>query len=362
VQESWLLFCSFLSKCASRGRTCHSSLVRKRSTKNRNQSITPLGSEKLLPAQQLHIEQIVLSLPNVDLLSLGTRVGFGSAIIGPSFPLGPVGVNGSWPHSFWFQRPTSACGHTDEEGCQSLPSGASAKLERLVTPPHPALIRLPLQLAGLFCCNIHHQLRLARRYWAQNKRRWRLNIELKMYVSHLTVRGLFMTCVVSHLEMFDMPLSSSVARLSTMKEFKTSRRGLVQVYEHFPRRAYLELTVPDDALDIRKAPFLTRSRDQGGRLFDCSGEEHEAEPVLTGPLQVSGAQTTRSVGSKWLFVVPAGEATLRRSRSTTIYEEKVQEYATHWDANSASPRIAFWLRQVRPGDIIELVPKAHFQA
>jgi len=33
------LFCSFLSKCALRRRTCHSSLVRKRSTKNLNQSI-----------------------------------------------------------------------------------------------------------------------------------------------------------------------------------------------------------------------------------------------------------------------------------------------------------------------------------
>jgi len=51
------LFCSFLSKCASRGRTCHSSLVRKRSTKNLNQSIkgcfTPVRThERLAPASQ----------------------------------------------------------------------------------------------------------------------------------------------------------------------------------------------------------------------------------------------------------------------------------------------------------------------
>ena len=59
---------------------------------------------------------------------------------------------------------------------------------------------------------------------------------------------------------------------------------------------------------------------------------------------------------------PGGRSDVARIKIHYNYEEKVQEYATHWDANSASPRIAFWLRQVRPGDVIELVPKAHFQA
>lgn len=60
-----------------------------------------------------------------------------------------------------------------------------------------------------------------------------------------------------------------------MKQFSSARRDLVQVYEHCPRRPYVELTVPDDALTITKAEFKTLSRDQGGRRFDW----HEAELV-----------------------------------------------------------------------------------
>lgn len=46
----------------------------------------------------------------------------------------------------------------------------------------------------------------------------------------------------------------------------------------------------------------------------------------------------------------------------TSRNARFQRYATRWDAQGAKPRIDFWFRQVRPGDVIELVPKAHFQA
>jgi len=45
------------------------------------------------------------------------------------------------------------------------------------------------------------------------------------------------------------------------------RHGVIQVHEHCPRRPYLELVVPPEALAVTSATFVTDSRDQGKRLL-----------------------------------------------------------------------------------------------
>ncbi|KAK4449681.1 putative heterokaryon incompatibility protein [Podospora aff. communis PSN243] len=124
-----------------------------------------------------------------------------------------------------------------------------------------------------------------------------------------------------------------------IKTIKTERAGLVHVYEHCLRRPYLELTVPDDALAITKASFLTMSRGQGFRGDNDSFSWYEVA------LRRPGGRSD---------IAPLK---IHYNRGGTV-----QQYATHLYAQTATPRIAFWLGQIRPGDVIELVPKAHFQA
>jgi hypothetical protein len=54
-------------------------------------------------------------------------------------------------------------------------------------------------------------------------------------------------------------------KLSNLKMTKhsISRNEVVQVYEHCPRRPYVELTVPQDASTLLSVLFTTESRDQG---------------------------------------------------------------------------------------------------
>ncbi|KAK0745839.1 heterokaryon incompatibility protein-domain-containing protein [Schizothecium vesticola] len=124
-----------------------------------------------------------------------------------------------------------------------------------------------------------------------------------------------------------------------MKKFSSARLDPVQVYEHCPRRPYLELTVPDDALAITKAEFKTLSRDQGWGSKDDS--------------------------CTWFEVAlrrPGGRSDIAaiRIHYNTPANAQFERKSTCWDAHDAGPFVDFWLRQVRPGDVIELVPRAHF--
>ena len=134
--------------------------------------------------------------------------------------------------------------------------------------------------------------------------------------------------------------TSDITRpVNKMKKFSSTRLDPVQVYEHCPRRPYLELTVPDDALAITKAEFKTLSRDQGWASVEDSCTWFEV--ALRRP---GGRSDIAAV--KIHYNTPANDQLERKS--------------TCWDAHDAGTFVNFWLRQVRPGDVIELVPRAHF--
>ncbi|KAK0651079.1 heterokaryon incompatibility protein-domain-containing protein [Cercophora newfieldiana] len=128
--------------------------------------------------------------------------------------------------------------------------------------------------------------------------------------------------------------------MDEMKEHRVARESLIQVYEHCPRRPYLELVVPPDCAEVTAAVFTTVSRDQG-----WAGD---------------------SISYTWFEVTlrrPGGRAdvgTIRvqhnRAGNPEFFEQK-----TRLDVEKSGPRIKAWLRLLRPGDVIQLVPKAVYR-
>jgi hypothetical protein len=122
-----------------------------------------------------------------------------------------------------------------------------------------------------------------------------------------------------------------------MKEHRASREGLTQVYEHCPRRPYLELVIPPDCAQVTTATFTSVSRDQGWADDTISSTWFEVA------LRRPGSRT--DLGSIRIQHNRAG--------NPEFFESK-----TEWDAKRSGPRIRAWLRRVRPGDVIQMVPKA----
>ncbi|KAK0753710.1 heterokaryon incompatibility protein-domain-containing protein [Schizothecium vesticola] len=127
-----------------------------------------------------------------------------------------------------------------------------------------------------------------------------------------------------------------------MKRHASARRDLVQVNELCPRRPFVELTVPEDALLVTAVGFKTLCRDEALDPH-WKGSESFAwfEVAIRRPLGRSDVPTIK------IHYTDAGN-------------ERFTRGATQWNARDSGPRIRVWLGGVRPGDIIQLVPRALF--
>ncbi|KAK0624203.1 heterokaryon incompatibility protein-domain-containing protein [Immersiella caudata] len=128
-----------------------------------------------------------------------------------------------------------------------------------------------------------------------------------------------------------------------MKQHRVDREGLVQVYEHCPRRPYVELVVPSDCAEVTTAVFITLSRDQGRRWADDSISNTWFEVALRRPKGRTDVSTIR----------------IQHNRAGN---PEFFEFKTRWDVQESGRRLQTWLWLLRPGDVIQIVPKAVYTA
>ncbi|KAK3941750.1 putative heterokaryon incompatibility protein [Diplogelasinospora grovesii] len=123
-------------------------------------------------------------------------------------------------------------------------------------------------------------------------------------------------------------------------ECVSTRKDLMTVEERCPERAYVQLTVPPDAgrAGVAAVSFRTVSRDQGW------ADNKEAaytwfEVSLTRP---GGRSDTGTV----------------RIQHNRVADPEFFEVTTRWDVHDTQSRTKAWLQTLRPGDIIQIIPRA----
>ncbi|TVY68799.1 Heterokaryon incompatibility protein 6 OR allele [Lachnellula suecica] len=127
-----------------------------------------------------------------------------------------------------------------------------------------------------------------------------------------------------------------------VKQVVSKRSDLIQVHEHCPQRAYIELEVPQDLGVVLSIDFRVKSRDQGWA------------DAKTGP---SFTWFDASVDR------PGGRANLRTLTvgNNDLANPEFQEHQWRWDSQSGL-RYQNWLQALRSGDIIRLIPKVTYIA
>ncbi|RTE80853.1 hypothetical protein BHE90_004666 [Fusarium euwallaceae] len=129
---------------------------------------------------------------------------------------------------------------------------------------------------------------------------------------------------------------------ATIKECFGEHKELLQVHDHCPERAYVEVQVPADAKRVVAVNFTAVSRDQGW----ASKEE---EPSFTW----FDASVKR----------PEGRGDLR---TITVFHNRLAnneffELNARWHLRDG-PRRRLWIEALRPGDVIQLIPRAIYTA
>ncbi|KAM5345125.1 hypothetical protein ACJ41O_010987 [Fusarium nematophilum] len=127
-----------------------------------------------------------------------------------------------------------------------------------------------------------------------------------------------------------------------IRECTAVRRELLQVHDHCPEQPYVELEVPQDAKKVLAVSFTTTSRDQGWSDF-------KEEPSFTW----FDASVKR----------PEGRTNLR---TIIIFHNRLanpefDSRTARWHLNEG-PRRRLWIEALRPGDVIQLVPRAVYMA
>ncbi|KAI0095420.1 heterokaryon incompatibility protein-domain-containing protein [Hypoxylon sp. NC0597] len=120
----------------------------------------------------------------------------------------------------------------------------------------------------------------------------------------------------------------------------------VEVARWCPEKPYIELLVPEDVQAVSQVVFRTDSHDQG-----YSGE--------------AKGQGTYEFSYTWFVantISPGGIA--RSPRQVVQYNvhasSTFKRHEVIWNADSESPSIREWVRSIRGGDIIQLIPKAQW--
>ncbi|KAI1123255.1 heterokaryon incompatibility protein-domain-containing protein [Nemania abortiva] len=134
------------------------------------------------------------------------------------------------------------------------------------------------------------------------------------------------------------PQTSSVVSLKSI----STRQSLVEVYEHCPQRPYVELTVPPYSKAVTAVSFTTLSRDQGW----------------------ASDKTTSFSGFEVRLRRPEGRYDLGpiKIHSNRVANPEPFQVTARLDINTepAYSRRSVWIRELRPGDVIQLIPKAMF--
>ncbi|KAK3900484.1 putative heterokaryon incompatibility protein [Staphylotrichum tortipilum] len=140
--------------------------------------------------------------------------------------------------------------------------------------------------------------------------------------------------------MYLPPWIRTRGQLFASRTHKSTRKALVAVHEFCPQRAYVELTVPN-ARAVTAASFTTISRDQGW------ADSTEASYTW---FEVAVHRPGGNMSDIW----PIG---IQRNRAAN---PRFAKATTRWDIETSESRPAAWLRSLRPGDVIQIIPKAAF--
>ncbi|EEU43137.1 uncharacterized protein NECHADRAFT_83581 [Fusarium vanettenii 77-13-4] len=129
---------------------------------------------------------------------------------------------------------------------------------------------------------------------------------------------------------------------AVIQECVAEHKELLQVHDHCPERAYVEVQVPADAKKVVAVTFTAVSHDQGW----ASKQE---EPSFTW----FDASVKR----------PEGRGDLR---TITVFHNRLAnkeffELNTRWHLRDG-PRRRLWIEALRPGDVIQLIPRAIYTA
>ncbi|KAF4339634.1 heterokaryon incompatibility (het-6OR allele) [Fusarium beomiforme] len=129
---------------------------------------------------------------------------------------------------------------------------------------------------------------------------------------------------------------------STIKTCSAERKDAIQVHDHCPEQAYVELEVPQDAKRVTAVTFGGISRDQGW------------------------ADKSEAVSFTWWDASvkrPEGRGDLRTITvlNNRLANEEPQNWSERWTVFHG-PRRRLWIEALRPGDIIQLIPRATYMA
>ncbi|KAL6912771.1 hypothetical protein FSST1_010531 [Fusarium sambucinum] len=129
---------------------------------------------------------------------------------------------------------------------------------------------------------------------------------------------------------------------SINKESFVERKDLVQVHDHCPEQPYIELEIPQDAKRIIAVSFGGLSRDQGW------------------------ADNAEKVSFTWFDASvkrPEGRGDLRTIlvHNNRLAEQEPQDWTERWHI-WLGPRKRLWIEALRPGDVIQLIPRAMYMA
>ncbi|RKL25729.1 hypothetical protein BFJ68_g356 [Fusarium oxysporum] len=120
------------------------------------------------------------------------------------------------------------------------------------------------------------------------------------------------------------------------------RKDAIQVHDHCPERPYVELEVPQDAKRVTAVTFGGISRDQGW------------------------ADRSEAVSFTWWDASvkrPEGRGDLRTITvlNNRLANDEPQNWSDRWTVFHG-PRRRLWIEALRPGDIIQLIPRAMYMA
>ncbi|GKU19368.1 unnamed protein product, partial [Fusarium langsethiae] len=130
--------------------------------------------------------------------------------------------------------------------------------------------------------------------------------------------------------------------ISTNKESFVERKDLIQVHDSCPEQPYVELEVPQDAKRVIAVSFGGLSRDQGW------------------------ADNAEKVSFTWFDASvkrPEGRGDLRTIlvHNNRLVEQEPQDWTERWHI-WLGPRKRLWIEALRPGDVIQLIPRAMYMA
>jgi hypothetical protein len=146
---------------------------------------------------------------------------------------------------------------------------------------------------------------------------------------------------------------------SDNKECFVERKDCIQVHDHCPEQPYVELEVPQDAKRVIAVSFGAISRDQGKNT--CPDEKVKCADYVQG-----WADNAEKVSFTWFDASvkrPEGRGDLRTIlvHNNRLAEQDPQDWTQRWHI-WLGPRKRLWIEALRPGDVIQLIPRAMYMA